>query len=1382
LPGAACCSYNQPTNCRDDRRNGDFRWGFCASPEEDQIYQALSKAFGSPRFKYPALAILILAVVVLFYYLPATHRNQALLVDRGFRILANVADQVRNRIDIYSSIMGQTSHIDPPKRAAYLAEQVPDVVFVVCAEPPAPAHETGPDSTSLARWDKPESFDILFRYHSGPKPQLADKADNCAAARFDLLMAPLAPAGTFDEVILADDDGTVLFETARSGMRVTNIAPLFRQADSGKAAAGSDTAAPASDPLPAGAQPASPAPERNSGFVAAAKTSSILPVQLAGDTYQAFLVPVALRLTRSDAVAADTAAGARLVLCGLMTQSHYQIAITPFSGPAIIAIALLSLVIVIGSWPILKFTQMRATETIERRTGLHYAAMMACAMTFLVMLAIHVSYLFRDTDTDPRLEQLSKALQGNFQTEVQRSLAMLNAVERRPEFLTAPAGRVAPGATCRPGQPAKDPDTHRSWFGNTLATSLPLAEYPYFDHVFWADRAGYQELKWSVHKTPTPDKNVCSYDFFQASAHGQLWRFASAGGDGPQFRVDPLLSPNTGRYVGVITQAMPVTAANRGLSVVGVVTPLMSLVDPVLPPEYGFAIVDPSGLVLFHSRSEKNGIENFFHASQDDPTLLALVATRKPDWTTLYYLGVTHRAYVTPMSAVENCPWTLIAFRDLTLREAQVVERMTLFAFLSILYLAVIAAMAQAVPLPVYPPRWLWPSRVRVGRYRHLSVVLALMVYAYYRLTFLVSGPSILVAAVVVPAGAIALVILHFRAMDRWIIAGVLTVWVTLILAYATRWGEVSHWQKLIWASLLCGAALSLCFRSLTAGFAGRWLRPAAGKGAWSRISRATARALRVRDVSTSYSLVALGVLLLAGALPCIGFFRIAYDYCAFEFTRRAAMSTAAAMEQRACSVSAQYDSVQFSGPVAPDPELERTARWLFLRRRLETETLDRYDTVFLGLDNGLIRARSDTDTSSMSLGAMLPGIAARLPVWYVPQQPSSGGSSGCLTASWTPQPEGLNRLRLRLNTADAGAGSPEMAGLKQYLAGDSLHISQDLQANLDFLKPAPFLDTSLPILGIGIAAFFLLRATIRRLFLTGFQAEEPWPEIHLAPGLKIDRNLILIGLPFSGKTGAFAGRNDVHMIDLAAMLRGDGTVPFRVSEPIVVLDHFAFFCNDPAATRRKLELVERFVFKDRKIVVILTTIDPLFYVEAGTGVGARPSLVALAPGEEMDRWTKALVTFATLEVAGSPPASTPSYHRILWSTCTQRERIALYQLANEGWANCKNQAALQHLLKRGLIAAGPEFRIRDEDFAAFIRTWVSSEDQREWARQDEISSWDGLKAALVVSVGLAGGAIALLYGQQAIGYVVAGVSAISPVIKTLTDLRGKNKPGAAEA
>ncbi|MGA3028647.1 MAG: hypothetical protein ABSF98_28205 [Bryobacteraceae bacterium] len=1277
---------------------------------------------------------------------------------------------------------------------------MPDLDFVDCPEASASADKSPAALPSLARWSAPEAFGLLFRYHPGSHARPGYEADSCAVAWLERLVGSLAPGGPFDELIVADEDGTVLLATAKSGMRVANIASLFTEASLGAApesetgpppAASQSLAKPADKHGDSGSPP--PQPSRHSAFLERAAASNVFPVTVAGSAYQAFLMPVPLRLARSD-LAAGASGRTRLVVCGLIAQGNYRTAIAAVPGQMIVGTALLALVIVFGTWPILRFTQMRATETIHRRTGIRYALMTVWAMTFLVMLVIHVAYFLLDTQTDPRLDQLSKAVTANFQTEVQRSLTMLDAVEHSRDFQNAPASRVDPDTTCSSQSPPRDPDFKHSWLGDALTLNLPFTEYPYFDHLFWADRAGYQEIKWSTRKTPTPDKNECNYPFFQAALQRQLWRFDPPDASWPQFRVDPLRSPNTGRYIAVIAKAVQEPQPgllHQGLGVAAVVSPMMSLVDPVLPPEYGFAVIDPSGLVLFHSQSDKNGNENLFHASRDDHALLALVSSRERGYVYLYYQDVRYRALVTPMSAVLHCPWTLVTFRDLTPTRSQHVERMTLFACLSILYLTPVTIVGLLIRLPHYPFRWLWPLRARAGRYRHLSLVLALVMYAYYRLTFVISKPSIIVAAVLVPAAAVSLATLYARARNRWILVGVLAAWAAIVLFYVTGEKGVSDWQALALLSFMCGAAISLCVRSVTLGLTFRWIRPSAKGAPRRRVSPVASWIARVLDVNASYSLVVLGLLLILGVIPCIGFFRIAYDYCEDEFTRRAIVSTAAALEQRACRVSAQYDAVRFSSLTADrasaaDLKLERTARWLFLRRRLEQETLDRYDTVFEDRQSGVRHARnapgtgpSDAVSASSAtpdfLTRTLDSITARLPPWYVPVEQPAGDSSGCLFATWTPRQEGLNRLRLALNQAD----SPELAAFTQYFAHDTSHISQDLFASLDYLRPVPF--AALPIVAVSFAVFFLLRGTIRRLYLTDLRRDKPWPEVQLATNLP-PGNLILLGLPFSGKTQAFSGRTDVHPIDLAAILRSGLVNIWPCPKPIVVLDHFAFGCNDPAINRQKLQIVEQLVYhKEPKTIIILTTIDPLYYLEEGTGLAAQPSLDTLAPGDEMDRWTKALMSFTTMRSLGGPSQTSPEYYRILWSTCTKRERVALYQLAKEGWANCRNQSALRHLLRRGLIETAPEFRISDPDFREFILASVSPEDQRNLEGRDQISSWDGLKAALVVCVVSGIGVIAVLYGQQTIGYIVAGIGALTPVFKTIADLRGKRDPGATE-
>ena len=1232
-----------------------------------------------------------------------------MLNDTGFRSLASIADRVESRVDVYSTVVRQTASIAPDKRSAYLTEQVPELAYVDCADAPAPAHPSAAGAVSVARWSTPDGFNLLFRYHPEPAKS-GPQADTCASTPVARLVASLAPDTTFDELMVADQDGAVLFSTDRTGMRVASLAHLFAESNStapsgasGQAPSQPETADSAQDPAPA----AQPPPQPDPAFRARATASNVWPVQLAGAPYQAFLAPIPLRLARSDAVRTDSI-GARFVLCGLMGQAAYKAAVTAVSGPAIILIGLVLCVIVIGSLPILKFTQMRATETIQRRTGLHYSVMTVWAMAFFVMLVIHAAYLLREsvlyTDTDARLVMLANAIAGNFKSEVQRSLAMLSAVEATGKFRNTPADRVKPDVACGSSAKAGAPSPS-SWQGEALSIGLPVADYPYFDNLDWADQTGNQEIKWSVHKTPTPDKNLCEYQFFQGPLHGELWHFSGQGAGGPQFRVDPLLSPNTGQYIGMVGRAMPAPTGGRSLSVANVATPLLSLVNPILPPEYGFAVVDPSGLVLFHSQSQKDGNENLFHASQDNPALLSQIASRKPGALDITYLGVKHRAYVGPMTGMDDCPWTLVTFRDLTPGQSQHVERMTLFAILAILYLIAVALVGQSVPLPRYPPRWLWPAGGHVGRYRLLALALAAAIGVYYALTFVLTRHAIIAAAILVPLCALAVVFVCLR------------------------------WK------LEPGPPTESTFQPEHSLF----------------------------GQTTSYSLVALGLLLIFGAVPCIGFYRLAYDYTEYEFARRALMSTATGVEQRACRVSSQYEDVRFSpaDPAHPgspaNAETERTAREKFMQDRLQKETLDRYDAVFLSA------APATASSSHAAAAGSEPGlvkdvldfITAHLPVWYEPPQQSSLDSANCPAAAWDLQSQSGARLRLKPNSAH------------------DPHISRDLEADmdLDYLRPAPFFYAALLLITAG--AFFLLRATIKRLFVTDFQPDPDWPEVRLDALPPLDRNLILIGVPFAGMTRAFLNLKEAHVVDLTQALPAAKADIGQISEGVVILDHFAFCCNDLAANRKKLDIIEQLVYFRGKRVVILTTIDPLFYLEAGTGLAAQPSLDALAPGEEMDRWNKALFNFETRRVADTPKEISPAYYRILWSTCTKRERVALYQLAYEGWANCQNQSALRHLFKRGLIEAKQQFRIRDERFCAFIRHSVGIEDRKTWERQDEISSWDGLKAALVVSVGLAGGAIALIYGQQAMGFVVAGVGALAPIVKTLTDLRGKDKPAA---
>ncbi|MFW6207053.1 MAG: hypothetical protein ACOC5J_03880, partial [Gemmatimonadota bacterium] len=149
------------------------------------------------------------------------------------------------------------------------------------------------------------------------------------------------------------------------------------------------------------------------------------------------------------------------------------------------------------------------------------------------------------------------------------------------------------------------------------------------------------------------------------------------------------------------------------------ITQLTSLHHPVLPPEVQFAVVEPSGAVLFHSDSRRALTENFLEASDENRLLRALLQNRREGDLTLHYWGRRHRAYLRP---IPGLPWSLVVFRgieDLRLRNFELI-----YDFLNpfVLHLVVLALLAAAFRW-IAPRRfraYLWPSTQNLPAYRRI--------------------------------------------------------------------------------------------------------------------------------------------------------------------------------------------------------------------------------------------------------------------------------------------------------------------------------------------------------------------------------------------------------------------------------------------------------------------------------------------------------------------------------------------------------------------------------------------------------------------------------------------------------------------------------------
>ena len=141
------------------------------------------------------------------------------------------------------------------------------------------------------------------------------------------------------------------------------------------------------------------------------------------------------------------------------------------------------------------------------------------------------------------------------------------------------------------------------------------------------------------------------------------------------------------------------------------------------------------------------------------------------------------------------------------------------------------------------------------------------------------------------------------------------------------------------------------------------------------------------------------------------------------------------------------------------------------------------------------------------------------------------------------------------------------------------------------------------------------------------------------------------------------------------------------------------------------------------------------------------------------------------------------SYYRVLWSTCTKGERLVLFQLAQDGWANPKNERALQQLQRRHIVRRGSGFRIMNDSFCRFVRTAQAPDEVKRWDEEEENSAWSAVKLGLSTALMMFGAW--LLYAQQdvfqlGIGYLAALGTASGAILNLVKNFTGRGESGKA--
>src|SRR5262249_13389377 len=161
----------------------------------------------------------------------------------------------------------------------------------------------------------------------------------------------------------------------------------------------------------------------------------------------------------------------------------------------------------------------------------------------------------------------------------------------------------------------------------------------------------------------------------------------------------------------------------RNTEVATLATPFVSLFDPITPVGLGFAVVQQSGSVVFHSNNYLNLNENFFDESERTK-LFAPMSARHADFVDISYHGHPRRAYVEP---VPDLPWSVIVFRDDTLLSTVNLEIVasTVLVFGILPLGALLGIILVRLLWPGDRWDWCWPDSRRWQVYTRATWILA---------------------------------------------------------------------------------------------------------------------------------------------------------------------------------------------------------------------------------------------------------------------------------------------------------------------------------------------------------------------------------------------------------------------------------------------------------------------------------------------------------------------------------------------------------------------------------------------------------------------------------------------------------------------------------
>ena len=1179
---------------------------------------------------------------------------------------------------------------------------------------------------------------------------------------FDSTVGP----GAFDALLLGTRDGRVLV-SAGSGaqqLRFSGMGVLSTKETEG------------SKPLK---------------FKDLSESITMAEVSVGGVDYTLFVAPCCLQAKAPEE---------RLVLAGLVRSDKVRAG--SWAIPTtIVKISVLALLIVLVGWPFLKLVLLGDRQKVGIADFFQLGASSVAGLAILTVVLLDVSAYWRlNRDLDGQLSDLAHKLDSNANAEIADAYAQLTCIEDAVRELgpttldkRIPSVLLDPRLKCPPLQEAAASSRER------LSTDAPTIEwrYPFFDTVAFIDANGGQYLKLTPSANVSNLINVGGREYFKTIAKGGGWKAIDFCNTSP-CAIESVWSRTTGEAQSVLAKKTDLKGRtgleDQTLAVAAISFPMRSLIGPVLPPGFAFAVIDDSGDVLFHSERQRNGNENFFVETDNNRRLRAQIAAHSADALNINYWGAQYRAYVKPMQLPGMYVVAMAqAERAWAINREWLVVTLTLLAAYLVLWL--VLALFTLAP----GASWVWPDPGRRERYRVVSIVCVVLLGIAIGSARYGTPAHLVLAGVVLPLVGWGLAFLLLRrspcrrqsgcgreTLVAYSVASVLVLLVTGVLPGSMLFlasYRLHAWSYIKNSQLIVAHRLAERYDRLSEAYllggANNPRRPAA----WY------ANIVSDRDIYVDF-LYGMSVSLLNKPddtpLP---------DDDGHE---RTTGKHAAEHHNDDMLLSLLEDYLPYYS--------EASVEWReLLHHRSHDESWESW------------RGARDVD-------AVLKATTGRLTLELRSWVPS---------ISSVPRTLGDQAAHERERAEVPTVARASVAAPPGPLDKDALHEEPGAHAS-----EALLLLWSVGLVGLAWGVVEIFK---RRVYLVGI-TQPLW-----ACGSLV-RNAgqnVLVLCDARSKAEQLKG---MRSLDLAPIVKADDfkcawrkalfDLDRKSNDGSVLIADFDKGLDDVRSMDRKLLLLEELVFDPSRRVVVLSKVSLRGLIDSVRLSAGASSAAADAREAALERWRrilKALVIVERRQPKTSPPTpherrspavtfllaereSHPEVRRVcddllqsdavaggrlsraqafdelvertaqcyrgLWMSCSEDEKVVLGHVARHGLANSFARNIVRQLLGRGILHADPALRPMNETFRHFILTRECSKQVEALENEDGPSAWDRLRIPLgvaVVGVGLFLFATQKELYNAIFGLVTAAAASVPALIQTVGKLVGQPMDGPGQ-